>query len=121
MSKEDISMIDSVKLRSEIEDFAKEMELALRRHDSVRGSGWKTASHNYLLGLLEGHLIKMRHRFHMGPQQTMYDMADIGNFAMMLWWLAKNRIKQEDVRRYGTGCESEEPDQDERGGETNGG
>jgi hypothetical protein len=72
-------------VRSEIMDFARNMERVMGKHDSIKGDSWKTMSMDELLYLLSEEVEELA-----SNPDSHEEFIDIANFCMMLWNRAIN-------------------------------
>jgi len=72
-----------MKLRSEVQWFAEQMELKLRENDDK--GGWKRCSIEFLLDRLQDEMMELDVSIQRGiPELLVAECADVANFCMML-------------------------------------
>lgn len=79
-----------VLLRSELREFADEMERELRRHDSRKGDSWKTMNEVVLSEMIADVWDKLEDLDHENREQERSELVDLSNLSMMLW----HRLKE---------------------------
>ena len=75
--------IEGLEIRSEVIEFAKQMELILRKND-YKG-GWEKTANSILIERLENELLELTGNYSQeGPIALMNECVDIANYAMMI-------------------------------------
>lgn len=77
--------------RNEVKEFAEQMEIKLRENDHK--GGWKNCSYDYLFSRIQEELDELYQAVMNGARYAviMREAADVGNFAMMISDVAKEK------------------------------
>lgn len=75
-------------IRPEILEFASKMEEKMRQFDRSRGNSWKYCDDDYILFRLNEEISEYKKSA--TREKRAQEAVDIGNFAMMAWWVSYN-------------------------------
>lgn len=86
--KQEETQMEPVEIRPEIMEFAQEMELVMRKHDTEKGDSWKNIHVDYLK-------LKLQEEYGEASVDTNKDpleYVDLANVSMMIYHRYKHKI-----------------------------